>query len=215
MKNLIFASLVLLLAVSVSVSAQYDPKALEILEAMSAKYKSFPSFEANIAYNMTNDVDKINEEFKGKITVKGNKYRLTLPEQEVINNGSTIWTYLPDAKEVNIDNYDPSSEDINPSKMHEVYKKGFKYLYLQDKAEGGVLCEEIDLVPEKKDAQYFKIKMFVNKKDKTIQSFTMFDKGGNRYKYTITKFTPNAKVEDSYFVFDPKKYPGTEVIDLR
>jgi outer membrane lipoprotein carrier protein len=213
MKNLIFGLLALFL--TVSASAQYDPKALEILEAMSKKYKSIPAFEANIACTLTNDVDKINEEFKGKITVKGDKFRMALPEQEVINNGVTIWTYLPEAKEVNIDNYDPGSEDVNPSKMHEVYKKGFKYLYLQDKTEGGVLCEEIDLVPEKKDAQYFKIKMFINKKEKTIQSFTLFDKGGNRYKYTISKFTPNPKVEDSYFAFDPSKYPGVEVIDLR
>ena len=213
MKNLIFGLLGLFL--TVSSSAQYDPKALEILEAMSKKYKSIPAFEANIACTLTNDVDKINEEFKGKITVKGDKFRMALPEQEVINNGVTIWTYLPEAKEVNIDNYDPGSEDVNPSKMHEVYKKGFKYLYLQDKTEGGVLCEEIDLVPEKKDAQYFKIKMFINKKEKTIQSFTLFDKGGNRYKYTISKFTPNPKVEDSYFAFDPSKHPGVEVIDLR
>ena len=124
MKNLILGLLAMLL--TVSVSAQYDPKALEILEAMSKKYKSIPAFEANIACTLTNDVDKINEEFKGKITVKGDKYRMTLPEQEVINNGATIWTYLPEAKEVNIDNYDPSSEDVNPSKMHEVYKKGFQ-----------------------------------------------------------------------------------------
>jgi len=198
-----------------SVSAQYDPKALEILDAMSAKYQSIPAFEANISCTLTNEVDKLNEEFKGKITVKGDKFRMVLPEQEVINNGATIWTYLPEAKEVNIDNYDPSSEDVNPSKMHEVYKKGFKYLYLQDKTEGGVLCEEIDLVPEKKDAQYFKIKMFINKKEKTIQSFTLFDKGGNRYKYTISKFTTNANVADAYFVFDPKEYPGVELIDLR
>lgn len=198
-----------------SVSAQYDPKALEILDAMSAKYQSIPAFEANISCTLTNEVDKLNEEFKGKITVKGDKFRMVLPEQEVINNGATIWTYLPEAKEVNIDNYDPSSEDVNPSKMHEVYKKGFKYLYLQDKTEGGVLCEEIDLVPEKKDAQYFKIKMFINKKEKTIQSFTLFDKGGNRYKYTISKFTTNANVSDAYFVFDPKEYPGVELIDLR
>jgi outer membrane lipoprotein carrier protein len=213
MKNLIFACLAIML--TISVSAQYDPKALEILEAMSKKYKSIPAFEANIACNLINDVDKVNEEFKGRITVKGDKFRMVLPEQEVINNGVTIWTYLPEAKEVNIDNYDPNSEDVNPSKMHEVYKKGFKYLYLQDKAEGGVQCEEIDLVPEKKDAQYFKIKMFINKKDKTIQSFTLFDKGGNRYKYTISKFTPNAKIDDTLFTFDPKKYPGVEVIDLR
>jgi outer membrane lipoprotein carrier protein len=213
MKKLILGLFALLAAISAS--AQYDPKALEILDAMSKKYKSIPAFEANITCNLSNDVDKVNDEFKGKITVKGDKFRMVLPEQEVINNGATIWTYLPDAKEVNIDNYDPNSEDINPSKIHEVYKKGYKYLYLQDKADGGVLCEEIDLVPEKKDAQYFKIKMFINKKEKTVQSFTLFDKGGNRYKYTVSKFTPNAKIEDSFFTFDPKNYPGVEVIDLR
>lgn len=213
MKNAILTVFSLFLVVSVF--GQYDPKALEILDAMSKKYKSFQAFEANISYTLTNDVEKINEEFKGKITVKGDKFRLTLPEQEVINNGSTVWTYLPEAKEVNIDNYDPKSEDINPSKMHEVYKKGFKYLYLQDKMEAGVMCEEVDLVPEKKDAQYFKVKMFINKKDKTIQSFTLFDKGGNRYKYTISKFVANPKVDDTFFVFDTKKYPGVEVVDLR
>jgi outer membrane lipoprotein carrier protein len=213
MKNLILGLFAVFAALSVS--AQYDPKALEILDAMSRKYKSIPAFEANITCNLSNDVDKVNDEFKGKITVKGDKFRMVLPEQEVINNGATIWTYLPEAKEVNIDNYDPSSEDINPSKIHEVYKKGYKYLYLQDKTDGGVMCEEIDLVPEKKDAQYFKIKMFINKKEKTVQSFTLFDKGGNRYKYSVSKFTANAKVEDSFFNFDPKDYPGVEVIDLR
>ncbi|HEY9047980.1 MAG TPA: outer membrane lipoprotein carrier protein LolA [Ohtaekwangia sp.] len=213
MKKSILALCAMILVISAS--AQYDPKALQSLDAMSKKYKAIPSFEANISYVLTNDVEKVNEEFKGKITVKGDKFRLSLPEQEVINNGSTVWTYLPEAKEVNIDNYDPNSEDVNPSKIYDIYKKGFKYLYLQDKTEGGVLCEEIDLVPEKKDAQFFKIKMFITKKDKSIQSWTMFDKGGNKYKYTISKFTPNVKIEDSYFAFDPKKYPGVEIIDLR
>jgi outer membrane lipoprotein carrier protein len=213
MKKLIFSLFTALICFAAT--AQYDPKALQILEAMSKKYQSIPAFEANLAVTLTNEVEKVNEEFKGKITVKGDKYKLSLPEQEVINNGSTIWTYLPEVKEVNIDNYDPSSQDINPSKIYEIYKKNFKYLYLQDKTEGGVLCEEIDLVPEKKDAQFFKIKMFINKKDKSIQSWTMFDKGGNKYKYTLAKFNPNIKVDDSFFTFDPKKYPDVEVIDLR
>jgi outer membrane lipoprotein carrier protein len=205
-----FATLISLAAV-----AQYDPKALQTLEAMSKKYQSISAFEANIICTLSNDVEKVNEEFKGKITVKGDKFKLVLPEQEVINNGSTIWTYLPEVKEVNIDNYDPTSEDVNPSKIYEIYKKNFKYLYLQDKTEGGVMCEEIDLVPEKKDAQFFKIKMFISKKDKSIQSWTMFEKGGNRLKYSIAKFNPNVKVDDSFFTFDPKKHPGVDVVDLR
>ena len=128
---------------------------------------------------------------------------------------TTVWTYLPAAKEVNIDNYDATSEDINPSKIYEIYKKGYKYLLVGEKTEGGVACEEIDLVPEKKDAQFFKIKMIIGKKDRSIQSWTMFDKSGNKYKYTISKFAPNVTVADALFTFDTKKYPGVEVIDLR
>ncbi len=213
MKKSVFA--IILLVLVKTTFAQYDPKALEILEAMSKKYKAIPAFEANISYILTNEAEKINEEFKGKITVKGDKFRLALPEQEVINNGTTIWTYLPDAKEVNIDNVDSKSDEVTPSKFYEIYKKGFKYIYLEEKNEGGVLCEVIDLVPEKKDAQFFKIRMNIVKKDKSIQSWTMFDKGGNRYKYSLTKFTPNVKADDTFFTFDAKKYPGVEVVDLR
>ncbi|MBX2895715.1 MAG: outer membrane lipoprotein carrier protein LolA [Cyclobacteriaceae bacterium] len=207
--------IVALLLVAASAQAQYDPKALEILEAMSKKYKAIATFEANLTSGLTNDSEGVKEEFKGKITVKGDKFRLLLDDQEVINNGTTVWTYLPAAKEVNIDNFDPNSDEVNPTKIFDMYKKGFKYLYLADKTEGGVLCEEVDLVPEKKDAQYFKIKMMISKKDKSIQSWTMFDRSGNRYKYTITKFVPNVKVDDAFFTFDVKKYPGVEVIDLR
>ncbi len=213
MKKFVFAAL--LLFAGISTYAQYDPKALEILEAMSKKYKAITAFEANLTSGLSNESEGVNEEFKGKITVKGDKFRLLLDDQEVINNGTTVWTYLPAAKEVNIDNFDPGSDEVNPTKIFDMYKKGFKYLYLADKTEGGVLCEEVDLVPEKKDAQYFKIKMMISKKDKSIQSWTMFDRSGNRYKYTITKFTPNIKVDDSFFTFDVKKYPGVEVIDLR
>src|SRR6187549_1094514 len=141
MKNTILAFLAMILAVTVS--AQYDPKALETLDAMSKKYKAIPAFEANFSYVLTNETEKVNEEFKGKITVKGDKFKMVLPEQEVINNGTTTWTYLPEAKEVNIDNYDPNSDDVNPSKIYDIYKKGYKYLFLEEKTEGGVVVEVI------------------------------------------------------------------------
>jgi len=213
MKKYVFGSL--LMFISILSYSQYDPKALEILEAMSKKYRAYTSFEATLTSSLTNESEGVKEEFMGKIIVKGEKFKLSLDDQEIINNGTTVWTYLPSAKEVNIDTYDQDSDDINPIKIFDIYKKGYKYLYLTDKTEAGVVLEEVDLVPEKKDAQYFKIKMMIVKKDKSIQSWTMFDKSGNRYKYTITKFTPNIKVDDSLFSFDPKKYPGVEIIDLR
>jgi outer membrane lipoprotein carrier protein len=201
MKNLFLGTILAL--ISGVAQAQYDPKALEILDAMSKKYKDYISFEANLSCNLINETEKVNDQFNGKIVVKGDKFKLTLPEQEVINNGKTTWTYLPDAKEVNIDNFDPNSDDINPAKIYEIYKKNFKYLYLNEEMDGGEMCDVIDLVPEKKDAQFFKIKMKISKKDKNIKSWTMFDKSGNKFRYAISKFTPNVKD------------PGVEEIDLR
>ena len=198
-----------------AVMAQYDPKALEILEAMSKRYKTITSFEANLTSTLINEAAGVKDEFKGKLTVKGEKYRLELAEQHVYNNGTTVWTYLPESKEVNVDNFDPKSDDLNPSKIFEMYQKGFKYLLVGEKTEGGTACDEIDLVPEKKDAQYFKVKMLIAKKDKSVQSFTMFDRSGNKNKFLIAKFNPNVKVDDAYFTFDPKKFPGVTVVDLR
>lgn len=213
MKNFIF--LIFTLFVVHVASAQYDAQALTTLDAMSKKYKAYTSFEANITTTMTNETEGVKEEYKGKITVKGDKYRLAMSEQEIINNGTTQWTYIPAAKEVTVDNYDPNTGEINPSKIYEIYKKGFKYLHNGERTEGGVVVEEIDLVPEKKDAQFFKIKMIIGKKDRTIQSWTMMEKGGTHYKYTISKFTPNVTIADTFFAFDSKKYPGVEIIDLR
>ena len=53
-------TVVLLVLVKI-VSAQYDPKALEILEAMSKKYKAIPAFEANFTSTLTNETEKVNE----------------------------------------------------------------------------------------------------------------------------------------------------------
>ena len=212
MKKL-FSAVVILFLGNIA-HAQYDPKALEILDAMAKKYKEIAAFEASFSYTLTNEMDKINEEFKGTMTVKGDKFKLVLPEQEVINNGTTVWTYLPESKEVNVDNADANSDEVNPSKIYYVYKKGYKYLYLGESTEGTTLCDMVDLVPEKRDAQYFKIKMAISKKDKSVVNFTIFDKQGNKFKYTITKFVPNAKVDDSIFAWDTKKHPGVEVIKL-
>lgn len=195
--------------------SQYDANAKKVLDAMSAKYKQIPAYNANISSSLINETDGINEEFKGKIAVKGEMYKLELDEQVVINNGTTVWTYLPDVNEVNIDNYNPDEEEMSPSKIYDAYKEGYKYLLIGDQTVNGEASSEIDLIPNDKDAQFFKIKLFIAKKDNSLKSWTMFDKSGNKYIYTITDFKADKGSQDSDFSFDATKYPGVEIIDLR
>jgi chaperone LolA len=192
--------------------AQNDPKAGEILESMSSKYKSIKGFRANFAYSMESPGSGIKENASGEIVVKDNKFYLKLGNQEVINNGSTVWTYLKDANEVTITDYQPDEDDITPSNIYNVYKKGYKYTLVAK--ESSKSDDVIDLTPDNKNSQINKIRIVVNKKDKSIKSFKTFERNGNKYNYTITKFTPSA-VDDKMFVFDKAKYKGVEVEDLR
>ena len=195
--------------------SQYDADAKRVLDAMSAKYKKLPAYVADISSSLINETDGINEEFKGKISVKGEMFRLELDEQVVINNGTTVWTYLPDVNEVNIDNYDPDEEEMSPSKIYDAYKEGYKYILLGEQMVNGKLSSEVDLVPNDTDSQFFKIKLFISKADNSLQSWTMFDKSGNKYKYGIQNFKASTNSQDADFEFNASDYPGVEIIDLR
>jgi outer membrane lipoprotein carrier protein len=192
-----------------------DPQALEILDKMSAKYKEMSGFKATFSYTLESPSSKINENYDGDITVKSNKFRLKMGGQEIINNSTTVWTYLKESNEVNISNYEPEEGEINPTEIYTIYQKGFKYLKLEDLTENGVVYEIIDLVPEDKDKPYFKIRLTINKKDKTLKGWKIFEKSGNRYIYNIKNFAPNAVIDDKTFIFDKTQYKGVQVVDLR
>ena len=58
--------------------AQQDQKALAILDAMSEKYQNIDAFQAKLTYKLENPSEKLNETFRGQITVMGDKYRLKI-----------------------------------------------------------------------------------------------------------------------------------------
>jgi outer membrane lipoprotein carrier protein len=212
-----FLVIVLILSMPGLVMAQQDPKAKEILDAMSAKYKSINSFQANLAYTMKNVTEGIDEAFNGKIAVKGEMYRLMMQDQEIYNDGTTVWTFLPnlDEPEVTIDNNDPEGGDITPSSIFTIYQEGYKYLYLNSANIDGKSYDIVDLVPNDKDAQYFKVKIQIGTKDRLLRTFTLFDREGSEYSYLITNFKSDVNLSDSYFKFDTSKLKEDQIIDIR
>lgn len=214
MKKLIVL-IIFMSACTASLTAQYDAKALIILDAMSKKYKEIPNFKAKFSYALMSDVTGVKESSDGEITVKGGKFILKLANQEIINNGTTVWTYVKESNEVNISDYQPDENDITPTKIYTMYKKGYKYLFIEEKTEAGKTFETVDLIPEEKKNQIFKVRIDINKKDKTVKSWKVFEKNGNRYLYTVKTFTPEPTLTDNMFNFDKTKYKGIEVVDLR
>jgi outer membrane lipoprotein carrier protein len=215
--NKIWLPALLLFAVS-TLQAQQDDYAKKILDAMSEKYRAMSSYKADFTYKLENKVEGVDEEFTGEITVKGDKYHLKLSDQEIFNDGKTIWTYIPDAREVNIDNYLPDDGDLSPSNIYTAYKKGYRYRFLEEAKKGAAVLNVIELQPENPNdpnKTFQRVILNINKSDNLIDNWQMFDRMGNVFTYFINVFTPNVRTTDGQFVFDPAKYPGVEVVDMR
>lgn len=197
--------------------AQQDPKAKTILDALSAKTKSYSTIRAQFSIALENMKENVKEEFAGSILMKGEKYRLSAMGSETYFDGKTIWTYLEEVGEVYISDPQEDENSIlsNPSKLFTIYQEDFKYRYIADVAENGKQLAEIDLYPEDLKQQFSRIKLFIDKAKLQIESAMVFGKDGNTYIFTVKTFQTNVVVKDSDFTFNPDAHKGVEIIDMR
>ncbi len=195
--------------------AQNDKSSGPILSAASARYKSFSSIKAEFSYTIENPKEKTNQKQTGTLSVKGNKYRLAIKGQEIFCDGKTVWTYLEDAKEVQVNEPGNDPDALSPANIFTIYEKGFDHMLAEEKNENGKEVQIIDLKPTDAKKKYFKIRMTFDKKEKLLLSALIFYKDGSRHTYTISKFTQNEVMPDAFFTFDKAAHGGVEVIDLR
>lgn len=193
-----------------------DPKAKEILDKLSAKNKSYKSITADFEFRLINQVEGLDDKQKGKIIVKNDMYKLTLAEQEIICNSKLVWTYLKDAKEVQISEVSEDDEQgfMNPKKIFTLYEEGFKYVLGDDQTKNGIEVNEIRLYPEMPgDKPFHTVLLYIDKAKTQIQSVEVKSKDGNIFIYTLNNFSGEKSYQDSFFTFVTPK--GVEEIDLR
>ena len=193
-----------------------DPAAKAILDAVSAKFKTYKSVTAKFTLKIENAAGKQEGSKSGTISMKGSKYHVNVTGQELFCDGSNIWTYDKSGNEVQISKVDNSASSITPQKMFtNFYDKDFLYKLNADVKEGNKTLEEIELTPYDKSKPFFKVLLHINKATKAIVSTKVFEKNGNRYTYSVASMQTNLPMPESLFIFDAKKYPKVEVVDLR
>ena len=191
-----------------------DTTAKWILKQISDKTKQYTSVKIEFTYKYENEKNKISEVKEGDIIIQGNKYRMNVAGQLIINDGTTVWTYLKDAEEVTINKFKETKESITPQKIISDYNKDFKPKLIREYTEKGKTYMIIDLTPNI-SRSFYKVRIIVDKGLQQVKSSVFFEKEGNKFSYEVKKFIPNVKIDDQMFSFDPKDYPGVEINDMR
>jgi outer membrane lipoprotein-sorting protein len=208
MKKIILAALSLLFMLPVY--AQTDKKARTILDEVSAKTKAYKTIRIEFTYKMENKAQNINDSFKGVLISKGENYKLSFSGQEIFSNGKTVWTYLKDANEVQINNVSKEDDSFTPNNLLSSYNENFKAKLLEENSKQQV----IELIPVQKK-NFNKVRVTIERARKIVSSITIFDKNGSTYTYTVNKFETDLPFTDSMFVFKAAEHPGVEEIDMR
>jgi outer membrane lipoprotein-sorting protein len=196
--------------------AANDPEAKKILDGVSTKFKTFKTVKASFNYKTENSAGKVLSTKNGTVFMKGTKYRVTIVGQEIFCDGAVVWTYDKAANEVTITKFDNDNATLTPQKLFtNFYDQDFLYKLNGEKKQGTKTLQEIEMTPTDKTKPFHKVYVYVDKAAKTLSSTKVLEKSGNRYSYNVTTLTPNTVIADNQFVFDVKKYPGVEVVDLR
>ena len=196
--------------------SQKDPKAKSVLDGMSEKYQSMRGFTAGFDYTYQDGADTGDRQ-SGEIAVSGEKYRLKLPDQEIYNDGKTVWTYIQTTtyKEVTINDAAEMEGELTPSNVYKMYQNGFNYRLLPDRNYQGKAVNVVELTALKSNAPFKQVKLMVDKTTRDLLGWEMLDGQGGIFSYSFKDMKAAPNLPSDYFVFDPKKYPGIEVIDLR
>ena len=211
MKKII--TLFLSICISLTNAIGQDKLATDILAKLSENTKIYSSISIEFDHIFTNKSAGINEKRRGKLDLEGENFRIDMPQQLIINNGTTHWIYLKEMNEVQIMDYDLEDEDaLSPNKLFTVYDEDYKSAYVETKSVNGVRMHIIDLFP-KESGPIMKIQLTINALKSQISILALYDKNGGIYTYNIKSFKTNQELPP--FNFNTTNYPDIEVIDLR
>jgi len=207
---------VIVLQLSAQNVATNDPAAKKILDGVSEKFKTFKTVQAAFTYKVENASGKALSSKAGTVFMKGTKYRVNIVGQEIYCDGSNVWTYDKAANEVTITKFDNESSSLTPQKLFtNFYDKDFLYKLNGEQKQGAKIIQEIEMTPTDKSKPFHKVYIYIDKSSKSLNTTKVLEKSGSRYSYTVNSLKPNSPVSDDQFVFDAKKHPKVEIVDLR
>lgn len=211
MKQSILFIISLLIASTILAQAK---KAEEIIEEITNKTQAYASIEFEFTFTYEDPTSGDDTSEKGVLLISGEKYILDIEGQKVICDGKTLWTYIEDAWEVQINTIEEDDESITPSKLLTTYNENYKARIDKEFKKEGVNYKRIELKPEE-GKKWVKLDVIVDCDKMEIEKITIHDKNGGQISYSIDKITPDIEVKDSDFVFNPEDYPDVEIVDMR
>ncbi len=205
MKKLVLL-VVLIFAVAGSTNAQNSEKAKTLLDDVYSKIKGYDNIFVDFKYVLNNSEAGINQETRGDVTLKGNKYLFNIFGTQQLYDGDKVYTIVPENEEVTIESKLEEENALTPSKMLTFYKDGYTYAWDILQNVQGRKIQYVKLTPIDTNAEIKSILMGIDSETKHIYKIIYSGDNQTKTSITVNSFKTNQPLSKSLFTFDESKY---------
>lgn len=191
--------------------AQNDKKAINLIDAVSNKLQSMQPIVVDFTCKISSPSSAEDKSYSGTLYSMENMYKLSMSDQVIYCNGDNIWTYFEDVNEVEISEFDDSSQSLMPFDIIKNYKNDYKARFISEQGNTAT----VELYPTKKNSFFIKVNLVVDVPKKLVKTITLSDRDGNKFVYMVKSIKTDNKLNKKHFTFQSSDYPGVEVIDMR
>lgn len=220
LRYLVITSMIILagglIAQPKNVADKSDPRAKAILDRLKKNFEKNRSSE--VSFDLIIElVGQKQEKQKGKFIQSGKKFYATSNDQEIFCDGKTVWMYMKDANEVQVNTFDPNATDelMTPQRIIKMYETGeYMYAITGEETIGNKKLTNIEFKPKNKNSEYSKIRLGIDKTDNP-DYIKVFSKNSSTFTLVFKEVLFNKAYQNDSFAFNAKKYPGVHIEDLR
>lgn len=190
-----------------SYAQKIEGKAKDILESVSANYKSKKNLYFKFSYGTGSG--KVTQTEPGIFYSTPTQYRLNVMGNEQIFDGKKIYNISKEDQEITIAKPNGGEKALSPINYLDEYKNGYTVTY---SGKSGAL-DIIKMVPVK-DNGIKNVVLYINKAKKQINKVVQTSTKNDVTAITVNQYKENQTLNASVFSFDKSKYKNYLITEL-
>ena len=181
----------------------------EIVKKTKSVYASTPTAEIKFEQSGASGSSK-----GTLLYAKGDKYRLELGKQTIVSNGSRVWTYMPEKRQVLVSKAVTGGNRMTPEDLLTAFPGDYATQLMGEQKVNGRAVWVVRCTPGagKKVGDVSRATLYIDKANYRFQQVEVESPSLGTMKIRIISAQYGVKVADSRFTFDAPK--DVRVVDL-
>lgn len=185
----------------------YGQSAEEVAQRLQQRYRALNSIQANFVQTVGNT------RLDGTLFVRGDAFRIELPDQVLISNGATVWSYSENDNQVVVQDYNEDELGFSIGQLFTNYLAVFRVTGATSATLDGVGHDVLAMVPRDAGSTVRDATLYVRSEDAVPTKVRVRDVNNTTLAFDLTQVQLNPRLSNETFTF---RFPrGVEVIDLR